>query len=258
MLANEDDPFLWVMFVWQWNMIARVSNITTVTFNHMVWSDDHLSTRWSKTKMDQGGKRAFNIALMANPYDWKLCPITALAVWLSCTSISGNAVFPGPKQNKRYSEGLKTFLLRADVKEELKEYADLLLGTHSARKGATNHAAQAGLCSDVLMAVLLRGQWDIGDTLTRYFKLNGAADCLIARLLAGLDIHDISFGCLPPHFKKLNERLVELVYKLLNSKNKLFLLFISLSLQLLLDDVFFYLFLSLFFFFFFSLLYLMM
>ena len=78
------------------------------------WSDDHLSTRWSKTKMDQGGKRAFNIALMANPYDWKLCPITALAVWLSCTSISGNAVFPGPKQNKRYSEGLKTFLLRAD------------------------------------------------------------------------------------------------------------------------------------------------
>jgi hypothetical protein len=202
--------------------------------------------------MDQGGKRAFNIALMANPYDWKLCPITALAVWLSCTSISGNAVFPGPKQNKRYSEGLKTFLLRADVKEELKEYADLLLGTHSARKGATNHAAQAGLCSDVLMAVLLRGQWDIGDTLTRYFKLNGAADCLIARLLAGLDIHDISFGCLPPHFKKLNERLVELVYKLLNSKNKLFLLFISLSLQLLLDDVFFYLFLSLFFFFFFS------
>ena len=163
-------------------------------------------------------------------------------------------MFPGPKQNKRYSEGFKTFLLRADVKEELKEYADLLLGTHSARKGATNHAAQAGLCSDVLMAVLLRGQWDIGDTLTRYFKLNGAADCLIARLLAGLDIHDISFGCLPPHFKKLNERLVELVYKLLNSKNKLFHLFISLSLQLLLDDVFFFLFLSLslFFFFFFS------
>ncbi len=44
------------------------------------------------------------------------------------------------------------FLLRADVKEKLKEYADLLLGAHSSRKGATNHAAQAGLCSDVLMA----------------------------------------------------------------------------------------------------------
>ena len=48
------------------------------------------------------------------------------------------------------------FLLRADVKadvkEKLKEYADLLLGAHSSRKGATNHAAQAGLCIDVLMA----------------------------------------------------------------------------------------------------------
>ncbi len=44
------------------------------------------------------------------------------------------------------------FLLRADVKEKLKEYADLLLRAHSSRKGATNHAAQTGLCSDVLMA----------------------------------------------------------------------------------------------------------
>ena len=35
LMAIEDDPLLHVMFVWQWNCIARVSNIQTVSFNHM-------------------------------------------------------------------------------------------------------------------------------------------------------------------------------------------------------------------------------
>ena len=164
LMAIEDDPLLHVMFVWQWNCIARVANIQTVSFNHMEWVDDHLSTRWSKSKKDQEGKRSFNIAIMANRYDWKLCPITALAIWLSCNTITGNALFPGSSQNKRYSDNLKRYLNREDIKSKLQEFADLLLGTHSSRKGATNHAAQSGLCADVLIAVLLRGQWDIGNT----------------------------------------------------------------------------------------------
>jgi len=150
---------------------------------------------------------------MANRYDWKLCPITTLAIWLSCNTITGNALFPGSSQNKRYGDNLKIFLERDDIKSQLQEFASLLLGSHSSRKGATNHAAQSGLCADVLMAVLLRGQWDIGDTLTRYFKLNQAADCLIARLLAGHDIHDLSFGSLPPHFPNVSDRQVDVVTK---------------------------------------------
>ena len=150
---------------------------------------------------------------MANRYDWKLCPITTLAIWLSCNTITGNALFPGSSQNKRYGDNLKIFLERDDIKSQLQEFASLLLGSHSSRKGATNHAAQSGLCADVLMAVLLRGQWDIGDTLTRYFKLNQAADCLIARLLAGHDIHDLSFGSLPPHFPNVSDRHVDVVTK---------------------------------------------
>ena len=77
---------------------------------------------------------------MANRYDWKLCPITALAIWSSCNTITGNALFPGSSQNKRYSDNLKRYLNREDIKSKLQEFADLLLGTHSSRKGATNGA----------------------------------------------------------------------------------------------------------------------
>ena len=55
LMALEHDPLLHVMFVLQWNCIARVSNIQSISFNHMEWIDDHLSTRWSKSKKDQEG-----------------------------------------------------------------------------------------------------------------------------------------------------------------------------------------------------------
>lgn len=66
--------------------------------------------------------------------------------------------------------------------------------------GATNAGAQGGLIAGVLMAVLLQGQWDIGDTLKRYFKEHNAGDSLVARIVAGLDIYCTTFAALPPHF----------------------------------------------------------
>ena len=69
-------------------------------------------------------------------------------------------VFPGETKNTRYGDALAAFLKRADVKDSIKQYAELLLGSHSTRKGATNAGAQGGLVAGVLMAVLLRGQWD--------------------------------------------------------------------------------------------------
>ena len=84
--------------------------------------------------------------------------------------------FPGDTINKRYSDALTAFLKRADVKNSIKQYAELLLGSHSTRKGATNAGAQGGPVAGVLMAVLLRGQWDIGDTLKRYFKEHNSGD----------------------------------------------------------------------------------
>ena len=98
-------------------------------------------------------------------------------------------VFRGDTKNKRYSDALTAFLKRDAVKDSIKQYTELLLGSHSTRKGATNAGAQGGLVAGVLMAVLLRGQWDIGDTLKRYFKENNSGDALVSRIVAGLDIY---------------------------------------------------------------------
>ena len=98
-------------------------------------------------------------------------------------------VFPGDTKNKRYSDALTAFLKRDAEKDSIKQYTELLLGSHSTRKGATNAGAQGGLVAGVLMAVLLRGQWDIGDTLKRYFKENNSGDALVSRIVAGLDIY---------------------------------------------------------------------
>ena len=83
----------------------------------------------------------------------------------------------------------------------------MLKGSYGTRKGATNHGATAGLVANVLIAVLLRGQWDIGDTLKRYFKEHQAGDALVGRVLAGLDMHDVNFAALPPHFPKVTRQI---------------------------------------------------
>ena len=118
-------------------------------------------------------------------------PVTALAIYLSCTCFGpgANMDFPGDTINKRYSDALTAFLKRDAVKDSIKQYAELLLGSHSTRKGATNAGAQGGLVAGVLMAVLLRGQWDIGATLKRYFKENISGDALVSRIVAGLNIY---------------------------------------------------------------------
>ena len=139
-----------------------------------------------QTKLDRHGK--FPLSLLSSPVT-------------PSDSADASAV------SKLYGTRMHAFLNRADIKEELGEFADMLKGSHGVRKGATNHGATAGLVANVLIAVLLRGQWDIGDTLKRYFKEHQAGDALVGRVLAGLDMYDVSFAALPPHFPKATRRI---------------------------------------------------
>ena len=50
----------------------------------MQWDNDRLKIQHAKSKMDPEGTRAFPMAVMANRYDWTICLITALAVFMSC------------------------------------------------------------------------------------------------------------------------------------------------------------------------------
>ena len=63
-------PFLWCLFVLQWNMIARVSNAAGVKLSLVSWDNDRLKIKHPKTKTDGEGKKAFPMSLMANRYCW--------------------------------------------------------------------------------------------------------------------------------------------------------------------------------------------
>ena len=170
-------PFLWCLFVLQWNMIARVSNAAGVKLSLVSWDNDRLKIKHPKTKTDGEGKKAFPMSLMTNRYCWYICPVLALAVYMSCFNFKKDTdqLFSGDGNGKsaasRYCERMRAFLKRADIQSDLNEYAELLKGSHGVRKGATNHGATAGLVANVLIAVLLRGQWDIGDPLSLHVSM---------------------------------------------------------------------------------------
>jgi len=213
-IAATANVQFWLMWLLQWNMISRVSQTANVMFNKMTWDNDHFVARHGSSKKDKSASRSFNMAIHANRYKWYLCPILALAIWLSITVFppGGNKLFPGSDPAARYSKWLDAFFIfNVNI---LAQWADLLgsLGSHSVRKGATNRAGHGGLVADVMMPTLLRGLWDIGNTLQRYFKENLASDSLVGRILAGYDVYSTTFRALPPHFVTTNaqqERLID-------------------------------------------------
>ena len=111
-------------------MIARVSNACTPKFSLVDWNNDRMTIKHAKTKMDQEGKNAFPMALMANRYEWYICPITALAVYMSSRSFTrgSDQLFSGSSEtiSKRYSDSMRAFLTRPDIKDELGEFVNLL------------------------------------------------------------------------------------------------------------------------------------
>ncbi len=94
-----------------------------------------MKTKHAKTKMDKDGKNAFPMAIMANRYEFYICPILAMAVYMSCKGVEsggfpagGDQLFPSDSEDtsavsKLYGTCMHAFLNRADIKEELGEFA---------------------------------------------------------------------------------------------------------------------------------------
>ena len=124
-----------MMLVLQWNCIARVNNIATLMFSMIDWHNDHLTLRFAKSKKDQLGDRCHTIRLFANPWNYQMCGVTALAIRLTEKGIrkKRNRVFACDAASK-YANDLRKYL-----KDHVRSYMEsALLGTHSVRKGAAN------------------------------------------------------------------------------------------------------------------------
>ena len=128
----KKDVFLWIVFVMQWNLLSRIINVCTMMWNRMDFVDDHLTISFAKTKKDQVGARRRIKRLFANPQNFKLCPITAIAIRLTQKDVKANhnLVYGSPKMHDTYCKGLRKFLASLDETESYKEF----LGTHSLRK----------------------------------------------------------------------------------------------------------------------------
>ena len=199
--------FAWVMLVLQWNLMSRVNNVSLMVFPRINWRHDHMTVANLKTKKDQLGERCFPKALTANRYRFFLCPISALAIFLSVRSFEEDDELIFKAKDKDHGKTNDTSFTRQLNKfikshwEDCERWETKLFGTHSLRKGAATFAALASFGANIF-AVLLRGSWSIGDTLSRYFKEAQSTDSYVARLLCGLDPYSEKIMSLPPHFRE--------------------------------------------------------
>ena len=73
------------------------------------------------------------------------------------------------------------------------------LGTHSIRKGVSTFLS--GIPGGpTAISIYLRAGWSLGNVQNRYILDGGGGDQLCGRAATGLDINDVSFASLPPHF----------------------------------------------------------
>mmetsp|Transcript_9847 Transcript_9847/g.30349 ORF Transcript_9847/g.30349 Transcript_9847/m.30349 type:complete len:768 (-) Transcript_9847:65-2368(-) len=199
------DLFAWSFLLLCWNTMARANNTSHIAFPHLACAEDALRVSIPKSKTNQAGKEnAVPKHLYANPTDVALCPVTALGVYLLLGQFSADQrIYPGGSQSKRFSSSLQRVLASPEGQVLLREHglASKDVGIHSLRKGGAslvlNGIAGGGAS---VTAVLIRGEWALGNVQKRYWKCQDAGDQLIGRLLAGLSTLGVSFALLPPHF----------------------------------------------------------
>ena len=129
-----------------WNLMCRISNSIDVHFSHIDWKEDALAIIFCHMKNDQQGERPRDPRhIYANPLIPEVCPVLSLGVYLLCFPPSPECtqLFPGHKQDDRYSKILKRLLTLPDHVEEVRTMGinpdDI--GTHSIRKGASTFTA---------------------------------------------------------------------------------------------------------------------
>ena len=186
-----------------WNLVCRASNTVTIHLHHLSWSDDCLCIYFAQMKNDQTGDRKRDPRhVYANPHDVLVCPITALAMYISIFNVTGSkdsALFPGSNQYKRFAKSLEKILFKhkIEIKAEFGiEVSDL--GVHSLRKGAAGYISSGSTCAPPQVATNLRAGWTMGVIQDTYLKYEAAGDQYVGRVVCGLPLCSAKFAVLPP------------------------------------------------------------
>lgn len=222
-----------------WELMARSDNVGDLTVDHMQFINDSLHVLFSGDKMHTTGdgqsckepKHCY-----ANSTDVTKCLFVALGLYLLTSPQVGcksKELFPGTQktQKARFRTRLNDALQHPRIKTLLERYglAPEDIGSHSFRKGAGTYCSSGCTGGPSIIAVLLRGGWEIGAVLDRYLRYSEAGDEFVGRVLSGLPLNDASFTSPPPHFKKLSDlkqgelqRHVKLLFPLCEKNPRLY------------------------------------
>lgn len=210
-----DGIFAHCFLVLTWNLSCRAVNTAKLMFPFLKWSQsfDSYCIHFSHTKTDQLGEEAkYARHLYANPVTPIVCPVLALAMYLTCCfnsgQISEGLLFPGQKQESRFSVMLQKVIEKNWQTVSILGYHKGDIGTHSIRKGAVSYLASlpggpppASTC--------IRAGWTMGKVKDVYMRYVSNGDEFVGRCLSLLSLLCTDFGVSPPHFVREDLNWIE-------------------------------------------------
>ena len=185
--------------------MCRVGNAVNICWSHLSWHEDALAVYFAHMKNDQTGERPRDARhVYANPLNPVICPILSLAIYMVCfpLDVSIPQMFPGGKQDDRYSKCLGRLLRETIAAEELQRRGMQPddIGTHSTRKGSATYCASGTTAAPPTAAVCLRAGWSMPGVMNTYLRHSEAGDQQVGRVSCGLPTDSAQFAILPPFF----------------------------------------------------------
>ena len=189
--------------------MCRINQINELCSPRMKWVGDHLDILFTSTKMSHGRDMAtddFSKRVFANPKEVRICPVTALGVYLLTSVTDSVKIYPGNYEDKNFCAAIQA----AGKAIGIPNYQ--FLGSHSLRKGGWTYSQSGTTACPSFAATCMRADHSLGNVKDRYFvkgAVSQAQDSYLGRILAGLDVMTEDFAILPPHFVKDEEYVLE-------------------------------------------------
>ncbi|KAH9186568.1 hypothetical protein AeNC1_011456 [Aphanomyces euteiches] len=182
-----------------WNLMARSTSTASIRYQHITWRGDALIIEYGLSKSDQEVNCARPATCMRIPHVQKCVQYSAILLFTSAPQIGPTSLLFGEKAQARFTAWLSSTCNKFE--EDILAMGLLIaeIGTHSFRKGvATSVGNNPGGPSPI--SVWLRAGWSLGNVQSGYIFEETGGDQFIGRCATGLNLNDISFASLPPHF----------------------------------------------------------
>lgn len=203
---QNNNVFIWVFMLLQWNCMARSISIDPLGFHNFWCGTDSIKITYDKSKADQSGEKVSPKNVYANPFDPTISLFLGLGIWLSLkkeTFVDNDSFFLGVGE-----AGPAAHLYCLQLLDMLKDFVTKVAKfarpdrtkSHGTRKGSTIHSTSGTTMPPPLPSVAQQGEWSQGSVFDVYYLFAEPGDQYLGRCLAGLDPNSIDFAVLPPYF----------------------------------------------------------